>query len=151
MKNNAIKKQTGQNGYSLTELLIATFLLASVFCGWLTTGHYRPVERESLRYAATEEAAGLLDALMLTDNPAEGNYGDSESGIIHLSGNDNPVRPFSGQKIIHYRLDIVNIPPQNNETTLPGRWGRIRIYNSYEEAENAPDYPASEFKVLIAK
>lgn len=52
-----------RSGASLVELCVAMLLVFIVFVGWVRMNNIQAVNKESLRYAAVEKAAGMLEAV----------------------------------------------------------------------------------------
>lgn len=60
---NRSNRRLRRAGFSLVELLVAILLIFIVFAGWMRMNNIQAVNKESLRYAAVEKAAGMLDAI----------------------------------------------------------------------------------------
>ena len=57
------RENAARSGATLVELCVAMLLLTIVFAGWVRMNNIQAVNKESLRYAAVEKAAGMLDAV----------------------------------------------------------------------------------------
>jgi hypothetical protein len=55
------KEHASRAGFSLIELVATILLLIIVFSAWVNISNFQAVRKESLRRAALEEAAGMLD------------------------------------------------------------------------------------------
>ena len=140
------------NGFSLVELLVAMTILAFVFCGWLNLANIQPVSKESMRYAALEEAAGILDAASLLTSPSEGLYGDSgTNGLERIAAaTDKRICAFrsTGESAPGYRLTIERKEPGG--TASAGLWATMRLYDA-PFGDATTDKPFSEFTLFIGK
>ena len=126
-------------------------LLAVVFCGWLAMNNIQPVAKESLRYAAIEEAAGLLDALSAADLPMPGVYEDNGTNGLSLVTNAgvDDVFPFDNASplSIGYRLEVADASDAQ-AYGLAGRWARIRLFDN-AEALASSDQAFAEFRLFL--
>ena len=100
-------------------------LLAIVFIGWVRMNNIQAVNRESLRYAAIEKAAGMLDAIEAKKQMKDGMYLriNDNGSVSPLSGPSaaNTVHPLFDDRIpIGYQLRV-----SKGDTSNPGlsTWG----------------------------
>ena len=56
-----------RTGATLVELIVCLILLAILFTGWVRINNVQALRKESLRYAAVEKAAGIMDAIDAED------------------------------------------------------------------------------------
>ncbi len=138
------------NGFSLVELLVAMTILAFVFCGWLNLANIQPVSKESRRYAAVEEAAGLLDAASALASPAEGLYADNgTNGLERVAAvTDGRIFAFRSPEEMApgYRLTVERRQAGGNSPA--GRWAVVRLYDA-PLGDATTDKPFSEFSLFI--
>lgn len=99
-----------RSGVTLVELCVATLILCIIFFGWTRINNIKAVNRESLRYAAVEKAAGMLESVdsseagnapgiyfsvagngSLTKVGSSAQSGKPPDSILPLFGNDCPV------------------------------------------------------------
>lgn len=144
---------TGKDGFSLVELLVGMLLLAIVFCGWLSMNNIQQVSREALRYAAVEEAAGMLDALssLPGGGRAEGGYRITPAGIPerlpHEDDRGGVILPLGdGPDALGYCLEIYDgdLP----ESDVNWRWARVWLFDRCDMTAGV-DEPFADFRVLL--
>ena len=128
-------------------------LLAVVFCGWLAMNNIQPVAKEALRYAAIEEAAGLLDAIAAANTPLPGVYADNGTNGLDLvaKASADAVFPFDATSplSIGYRLEVADATDAE-VPGLAGRWARVRLFDSSEALAGA-DPAFAEFRLFLGE
>lgn len=89
-----------RSGTTLVELCVAMVLLVIVFTGWVRMNNIQAVNKESLRYAAIEKAAGMLEAVDYAKLSQEGMdvagtvLTIDEAGDVHYISGESDGHPF---------------------------------------------------------
>ena len=138
--NHASKNRT-RSGVSLVEMMVSVLLLFIVFCSWAAMNNIQAVRKESLRYAAVEKAAGMLDAMVEKQSFEGGKlfrgacYKVTEEGKFQRTVMDGkpgsetlyPLWPDDPSAPIYYKIVLTNVSGTSAWTN--GTWGVVSLYS----------------------
>ncbi len=152
-------RRGARSGVTLVELLVCTLLLAIVFCCWAAMNNIQGVRRESLRYAAVEKAAGILDlaAGMELKTQSQGprfyELNESKGELEDQNGKegDDAVRALWSGQTIGYRLWAENRGWGGGAryAWTNGTWAVICLYDTLSDADGQK--PFAELRILTKR
>lgn len=134
----------GRSGASLVELCVAMLLLAIVFAGWVRMNNIQAVNKESLRYAAIEKAAGMLEAIEADDIPGKrskqnGMYlriGDDGAVSQVKESPETAVMPLLGEEVpIGYQIRVAQGVVEGSRWGDESLWLVCDLFDFYGERQ----------------
>ena len=144
---------SSRSGVSLVELMVSILLLMIAFLGWMRMNNIQAVRKESLRYAAVEKAAGLLDAMM-SQEKVEGltksekyNYQWTEGGLVKIK--PNVIAPLwrdgegATDDVPGYRIVLEDRSGASSSRSTfwnRGVWARMELFDSCRSGGNNPPF-----------
>ena len=150
-----------RSGATLVELCVAMVLLVIVFVGWVRMNNIQAVNKESLRYAAIEKAAGMLDAVASVKNAKTLRPGAylqiEEDGSFTQIGRRTGTVPL--EKILPIASESVTIGYQchveqglvdDANWGTSTRWIVCDLFDEYGDCRSRVD-PFSSFKMAITQ